>query len=165
MAMQSTDTYNATAIEPSENGFALAMQSSDTYNDMPIEPSENPFAIIAGLTYNRRGRVVDFGNSNEEELCQWRDENGEMKFGYQECWELLHVTVFVDSFAGLSRATPHHDWQGWVWYKEFWAGSWHAIPQVFEIFGATAGLYHNAQFRVDVIKWTSLNGWQYEDLL
>ena len=89
MAMQSTDTYNDTAIEPSENGFAMAMQSTDTYNDMAIEPSENGFAIIAGLTYNRRGKVVDFGNSNEEELCEWRDENGEMQIGYQECWEML----------------------------------------------------------------------------
>ena len=34
MAMQSTDTYNDMAIEPSENGFAMAMQSTDTYNDM-----------------------------------------------------------------------------------------------------------------------------------
>ena len=154
MAMQSTDTYNDTG-----------MQSTDTFYEMAIEPLENGFATIAGLTYNRRGKVVDFGNSNGEELCEWRDENGVKQSGYQECWKLLHVTVFVDSFAGLSRNTLDHEWQGWVWYKKFWAGSWPAIPEVFEICGATAGLYHNVQFRVDIMKWTSVTGWQYEDHL
>ena len=142
----------------------MAMMSTDIYNAMAIELSENGMTHIAGLTYNGRGTVVDFGNPNEEELCEWRGENGEMQYAYQECWELLYVTVFIDKFHRRTHASSD-EWQGWVWYKDFWAGSWSAIPEVFQLFGATAGLYHNAQFRVDVIKWTSLDGWQYEDLL
>ena len=136
------------------------------FNDTAIERLENGMIIIAGLTYNRRGKVVDFGNSKGQYFCQWRDANGEMRFGNQACWKLLYVTVFVDGFDGVSRAAfSNHDWQGWVWYKEFWAGSWDAIAQVFQFFFATAGLYHNAQFRVDIMRWTRVNGWQYDDLL
>ena len=141
----------------------MAMQSTDIYN-VAVEPSENGMRIIAGLTYNAHGYVVDFGTPNGEELVEWRDENGGMQIADQECWKLLHVTVFVDGFHTRGLASDH-DCQGWVWYKEFWAGSWHAIPQVFQLFWGTGGLYHNAQFRVDIMKWTSMNGWQYDDHL
>ena len=142
----------------------MASQSTDIYSEVAIEPSENGMRNIAGLTYNAHGYVVDFGTPNEEELCQWRDENGQMHFAYQECWELLRVTVFVDGFHNR-RPASDIDWQGWTYYKWFWVGSWHAIPEVYQLFWATAGLYHKAQFRVDIMKWTSMNGWQYDDLL